>query len=54
MPDAADKSRDSGMATIPSEGGMRYFDLYHGDELTPEQQGSESVLVFPIQTSGSR
>jgi iron(II)-dependent oxidoreductase len=38
--------------SVPYEEGMRYFDLYHGVELTPERDGNESVLVFPIETHG--
>jgi gamma-glutamyl hercynylcysteine S-oxide synthase len=38
--------------SVPYEEGMRYFDLYHGEELTPERDGNESVLVFPIETHG--
>jgi iron(II)-dependent oxidoreductase len=29
--------------------GMRYFDLYHGVELTPAHQGDEAVLSFSIE-----
>ena len=31
---------------------MRYFDLYHGVELTPERDGNEAVLAFPIEAHG--
>ena len=31
---------------------MRYFDLYHGDELTPEREENESVLSFPMEAHG--
>jgi iron(II)-dependent oxidoreductase len=37
---------------IPADQGVRYFDLYHGVELIPEQNGSKSVLSFPIEAHG--
>jgi iron(II)-dependent oxidoreductase len=38
--------------TIPFEQGTRYFDLYHGVELTPEKEGSDAILSFPIEAHG--
>ena len=38
--------------SIPAEDGVHYFDLYHGVELTPEHEGSEAVLSFPIEAHG--
>jgi len=38
--------------SVPYEEGKRYFDLYHGVELTPEHDGNQAVLVFPIETHG--
>jgi formylglycine-generating enzyme required for sulfatase activity len=38
--------------SIPYTQGMRYFDLYHGVELTPEHDGDQSVLSFPIEAHG--
>ena len=38
--------------SVPAEEGMRYFDLYHGEELTPERDGNEAVLAFPIEAHG--
>jgi gamma-glutamyl hercynylcysteine S-oxide synthase len=35
--------------SVPAEEGVRYFDLYHGVELTPERQGTTAVLSFPIE-----
>jgi gamma-glutamyl hercynylcysteine S-oxide synthase len=33
--------------------GIRYFDLYHGVELTPQAQpGGQTVLAFPIEAKG--
>ena len=29
--------------SVPAEEGVRYFDLYHGVELTPERDGNEAV-----------
>jgi gamma-glutamyl hercynylcysteine S-oxide synthase len=37
---------------VPSQPGMRYFDLYHGAELTPENNGANSVLLFDIEAHG--
>ncbi len=37
---------------VPFEEGMRYFDLYHGEELMPEHDGNQAVLVFPIEAHG--
>jgi iron(II)-dependent oxidoreductase len=37
---------------IPVETGMRYFDLYHGVELTPQRQGSNDALSFHIEAHG--
>jgi gamma-glutamyl hercynylcysteine S-oxide synthase len=38
--------------TVPQEDGVRYFDLYHGVELTPERTGSQAVLSLPIEAHG--
>jgi gamma-glutamyl hercynylcysteine S-oxide synthase len=38
--------------SVPFQQGMRYFDLYHGVELTPEHEGDRSVLSFPIEAHG--
>ena len=40
--------------SVPAEEGMRYFDLYHGEELTPERDGKEAVLAFSIEAHGFR
>jgi formylglycine-generating enzyme required for sulfatase activity len=41
---------------VPIEKGMRYFDLYHGVELTPTPdagpEGPKNSLSFPIEASG--
>ena len=37
---------------VPFVEGMRYFDLYHGEELKPEREGDESVLSFSIESHG--
>jgi iron(II)-dependent oxidoreductase len=37
---------------VPFKEGMRYFDLYHGVELKPEQEGSQSVLSFATEAHG--
>lgn len=38
--------------SIPYEAGMRYFDLYHGVELTPEHDGDLAILSFPMEAHG--
>ena len=37
---------------VPADKDVRYFDLYHGVELTPEPDGSKAVLSFPIEAHG--
>ncbi|MGH9588729.1 MAG: formylglycine-generating enzyme family protein [Acidobacteriaceae bacterium] len=38
--------------SVPYDEGARYFDLYHGVELTPERDGAKQVLSFPIEAHG--
>jgi len=38
--------------TVPFKDGMRYFDLYHGTELTPVREGDRSILEFNIEAHG--
>jgi gamma-glutamyl hercynylcysteine S-oxide synthase len=38
--------------TVPFKPGMRYFDLYHGVELAPEQDGNQAVLSFALEAHG--
>jgi iron(II)-dependent oxidoreductase len=38
--------------SVPAEDGVRYFDLYHGVELTPDKEGSAAVLSFAIEAHG--
>ncbi|MBV8113538.1 MAG: SUMF1/EgtB/PvdO family nonheme iron enzyme [Silvibacterium sp.] len=38
--------------SVPAQDGMRYFDLYHGEELTPERDGGNDVLSFTIEAHG--
>ena len=38
--------------SVPEEDGVRYFDLYHGKELTPEREGSAAVLSFALEAHG--
>lgn len=38
--------------SVPWRDGMRYFDLYHGVELTPAHEGDEAVLSFAIEAHG--
>jgi formylglycine-generating enzyme required for sulfatase activity len=38
--------------SVPARDGVRYFDLYHGNELTPEREGNEAVLSFSMEAHG--
>ncbi len=38
--------------SVPAQSGMRYFDLYHGEELTPEHEGDNDVLSFDLEAKG--
>jgi iron(II)-dependent oxidoreductase len=38
--------------SIPYTQGLRYFDLYHGVELTPEHDGDQAVLSFSMEAHG--
>jgi iron(II)-dependent oxidoreductase len=40
---------DGRQISVPYTAGMRYYDLYHGTELTPEHDGDQAVLTFPIE-----
>lgn len=44
---------DGRQMTVPFQEGIRYFDLYHGKELTPERDGSNAALPFPLEAHGS-
>jgi gamma-glutamyl hercynylcysteine S-oxide synthase len=37
---------------VPYQQGLRYFDLYHGVELKPDQEGQTSLLSFPTEAHG--
>jgi formylglycine-generating enzyme required for sulfatase activity len=37
---------------VPYKANARYFDLWHGVELSPEREGNLSVLAFDIENSG--
>jgi formylglycine-generating enzyme required for sulfatase activity len=38
--------------SVPWQGGTRYFDLYHGVELSGVRNGASLVLSFPIEAHG--
>jgi iron(II)-dependent oxidoreductase len=40
---------DGRQLRVPAKAGMRYFDLWHGVELTPETAGDRTYLSFPIE-----
>ena len=37
---------------VPYKANARYFDLWHGVEITPEHEGNMSVLAFDIENNG--
>jgi formylglycine-generating enzyme required for sulfatase activity len=37
---------------VPYQANARYFDLWHGVELTPQREGARSVLSFGIESKG--
>ena len=43
---------DGPQLSVPFVQGTRYFDLYHGIELTPTRDGSNAILSFPIEAGG--
>jgi iron(II)-dependent oxidoreductase len=38
--------------TVPHKQGMRYFDLYHGEELKPELKDDQAMLSFATEAHG--
>lgn len=43
---------DGPQISIPFQDGVRYFDLYHGREVTAEHDGDTAVLSFPVEAHG--
>lgn len=43
---------DGRQLAVPHRSGMRYFDLWHGQELAPAVQGGDAVLSFAIEGRG--
>jgi formylglycine-generating enzyme required for sulfatase activity len=43
---------DGRQMSVPQQDGMRYFDLYHGVELSPELEGNTALLTFPLEAHG--
>ena len=43
---------DGPQLRIPAQSGLRYFDLWHGIELTPQITGESAHLSFPIEAHG--
>lgn len=37
---------------IPSHAGARYFDVWHGEEITPRREGDSSVIDLAIEANG--
>jgi gamma-glutamyl hercynylcysteine S-oxide synthase len=38
--------------SVPASEDTRYFDLYHGAELSPERDGNTAILSFPLEPKG--
>ena len=38
--------------SIPAQPGVRYYDLWHGRELSPSVQGGKVILSFPVESLG--
>src|SRR5450755_198945 len=43
---------DGRQMSILAADGVRYFDLYHGEELTPVTEGTNHILSFDIEAHG--
>jgi formylglycine-generating enzyme required for sulfatase activity len=43
---------DGRQMSVPHTGRVRYFDLYHGVELTPSREGPDDVLSFSMEGHG--
>ena len=43
---------DDRQMALAAKPGVRYFDLYHGEELKPAHEGAKDVLSFPIEAHG--
>jgi len=43
---------DGPQMTVPADGKMRWFDLYHGAELTPVVVDGQATLSFPVEGHG--
>jgi hypothetical protein len=48
--DSAD--RDGAQIQLPYEEGMKYFDLWHGNELAPQKKGDHITLSFAMESRG--
>jgi gamma-glutamyl hercynylcysteine S-oxide synthase len=44
--------RDGRQLMLPFAANMHYYDIYHGKELTPEQEGDKVYLRFPMEGRG--
>ncbi|MGD0417601.1 MAG: SUMF1/EgtB/PvdO family nonheme iron enzyme [Terriglobales bacterium] len=40
------------MSVPVQDDGVRFYDLYHGQELTPDRDGKKAVLSFPMEAHG--
>ena len=41
-----------GQMRIPHKAGTKYYDVWHGTELSPDVQGPDAVLSFPMEANG--
>lgn len=44
--------RDGKQIQLPYEEGMKYFDLWHGQELIPQKEGKDISLSFELESRG--
>jgi formylglycine-generating enzyme required for sulfatase activity len=43
---------DGQQLSVPASAGTRWFDLYHGAELTPRIEGDRAILSFALEANG--
>ena len=43
---------DGDEIAVPFTAGMRYYDVWHGQKLNPQVNGSTAVISFPIESNG--
>ena len=46
------RNLDGAQMSVPFKLGMKFYDVWHGQELTPQVTGDTATLSFPIETYG--